>query len=495
MGKAQLKFSLEKGLYEHALILRDQSPLIPLFKLIITKKLFFEIKVLITCVMQVNLKHEIENLNLGDKRRDTRIVKIINQLVSKPGSSIVENGESWSDVKMTYRFYNKDTVKESAIADCIFKATLERCKGSEVVLSIQDTTSINFASSAEGLGYLDHGQGEGLMVHNNLVVDQRGCPLGLIDQKIWARDKAEMGKAETRGQRSIEQKESYRWIESMQQSEALLKDCCKKIVHIADREADIYELISAPRAPQSELLIRATHNRKTLLDNNMWDEIEQEPIIARFEVEIGNCKSQTTRIATMIVKAGMVLVSPPPKKKHLPAMLLNGIIVREENNANKEEPIEWRLITTMAVNSTEDVLQIVKWYSFRWRIERLHFILKSGCRLEDLQLRNVKALRKATLIYSLCAFKLMQLLYLARQQPDEPCTSYLEDKEWKTLMKITTKLPYTIAKPPTLQQAVVMLARLGGFLARKNDGPPGIKNLWRGMQKLHVILNALDYVY
>lgn len=439
--------------------------------------------------MQVDLNNELSHLSLGDKRRDNRFIKIVRNKIGQPNAGIAELGEDWSDIKMTYAFYDNDKVSELAIAECVEQATVDRCLKKKTVLNLMDTTSINFSSSAEGLGYLDHGAGEGLMVHNSLAVDESGCPLGLLSQKIWARDKSEMSKTKFRGQKQIDQKESYRWIESMQQAEQRLQGHCL-VVHIADRESDIYELFATARPVNSELLIRATHDRKTLLGNKMWEEVEQQPVLSSFELAIPKTTTEEMRKVPMEVRVSMIVLSPPNHKQQLPSLIVYGIVVKEAGK--KEKAIEWRLISSLPVNTAEQGMQYVRWYSYRWRIERFHYILKSGCRLKDLQLRNVKALRKAIRVYSLCAFKIMQMLYLSRSCPDQPCTTYFSDIEWKVLSGIDNKSPVISPRPPTLQQCVRMIAKLGGYIGRNNDGPPGVKDLWRGLQKLNTILKTIQ---
>src|SRR4051812_36937801 len=217
---------------------------------------------LITCIMRVDLSVEMKHLKLGHKRRNIRFSRIVNRIVSNPSSSIPQALYDWAEVKGAYRFFSNDKVDVQVISTAIEEATKERCKNHQTVLSIQDTTNVCFSSSAEGLGYLDHGEGNGFMVHNTMAIDTQGCPVGLINQKIWVRARAEMGKRKTRAGRSIEDKESYKWIEGIENAEKVLKD--KHIIHIADREADIYELFTRPRAANSDLLIRATHERKTI---------------------------------------------------------------------------------------------------------------------------------------------------------------------------------------------------------------------------------------
>lgn len=439
--------------------------------------------------MQVNVQEEIAHLSLGDKRRDKRFIKIIEKKVSVPSASIPEMGEKWSDIKMTYEFYNNDNVSESGIASCIEQATVGRCNEQEVVLNIMDTTSINFSSGAEGLGYLDHGAGEGLMVHNSLALDAQGTPLGLLSQKIWAREKSTMGKAKLRRGKDISEKESYRWIESMQHAEALLKEV-GSIVHIADRESDIYELFTTPRSKNSELLIRATHDRKTLLGNSMWKEVEAQPVLSSFELDIPKVTTEGIGKVQMEVRVSMIMLSPPVNKPEQHSMIVYGILVKELGK--KEKGLEWRLISTKPVNTASEALQLVQWYGYRWRIERLHYVLKSGCRVEELQMRNVKALRKAILVYSLCAFKIMQMLYSSRTEPDTPCTKYFSELEWKVLRSISSKSPVTNPRAPSLQEMVKEIAKLGGYIGRNGDGPPGIKNLWKGLQYFNMAIRLVN---
>lgn len=269
----------------------------------------------------------------------------------------------------------------------------------------------------------------------------------------------------------------------------LLKDC-KKIITIADREADIYELFAMPKAATSALLIRATHDRKTLLGNKMWKEVEQHKVIAQYEVEMGNVRSGTVAKAKMSIRTSEVLLAPPETKADLPAISVHGLLVREENATGANEPLEWKLISSMPVESAEMAMELVRWYSYRWRIERFHYIVKSGCQLEYLQLRTVAALRKAIIAYSLSAFKLMQLHYDARIDPDQPCTHYLSQEECQVMYIFHHKVKLVQKQPLTLSQAIWLIARMGGYIGRNNDGPPGIKTLWRGLRKLHDIMQV-----
>jgi hypothetical protein len=443
--------------------------------------------------MNSHIEEELEHLHLGDLRRGRRFAKLLNQLVNNPASSITDRQYDWADVKGAYRFFSNENIKAPAIADAINKATLQRCLQNDTILCIQDTTNISFESSpAEGLGYLDRGYSTGLMSHNILAVDVKGIVLGILDQNIWARDIAQMGKTKRRNQRPISEKESNRWIEGLQHCERLLADC-KKIITIADREADIYDLFARRRAINSELLIRATRDRKTLLGNSMWKEVEQSKQIARFELEIGNPLTGELRMGQMIIRTAMVLLAPPVNKASLPAICVHGLIIIEENAPKDHKPLEWRLISSMPVESPEMAMQLAQWYTYRWRIERFHYILKSGCKLEDLQLRTIDALKKAVLMYSLCAFKLMQLLYESRLNPEQPCTNFITREESEVIYIYNNKVKLVQKQPLTLSKAVWYIARMGGYPGRNNDGPPGIKTLWKGLQKVHTLMQIYGH--
>lgn len=439
--------------------------------------------------MKVNLEEEYRHLKLGDSRRAKRFVKLVSQLVNNPESNICERCYSWPDIKGAYRFFSNKKVKEISLAKAIRNATRERCLQNEMVLCIQDTTNAAFASSAKGLGYLDHGKGIGMMVHNILAVDSRGCPLGILHQNIWSRKLEQKGKAKNRQQRAITQKESNRWLKGITHCEKELADC-KKIVTIADREADIYELFAQPRTPNSELLIRAIHNRKTLLGNTIWEEVAAQKVIAQFNLEIGDPRTGEIRIAKMSIRTTMLVLAPPTKKADLPAIIVYGLLVREEDACDLKETLEWKLISSMPVENDQMAMQLVKWYSYRWRIERFHYILKSGCRLEHLQLRTLTALRKAVLTYSLSAFKLMQLLYQSRIEPEQPSTNYLSEQECQAIYIFNYKVKLVQKQPLALSKAIWLIARMGGYIGRNNDGPPGIQTLWRGLQKLHAIMQV-----
>ena len=154
-----------------------------------------------------------------------------------------------------------------------------------------------------------------------------------------------------------------------------------------------------------------------------------------------------------------------------------------------KQPIRWLLATTLPIETFEQAQQAVQWYSYRWLIERFHFTLKSGCRIEGLQLRSKDRLLKALATYSIVAWRLMSLTYQARLTPEASCEQVLHPKEWKLLRRKFAPKNRS-KKPPSLKRAMVWIAQLGGFLARKGDGDPGLKTIWRGLGKLQLLLEG-----
>jgi hypothetical protein len=168
----------------------------------------------------------------------------------------------------------------------------------------------------------------------------------------------------------------------------------------------------------------------------------------------------------------------------LKPVTLNAILIREMTPPPETDPLEWFLLTTLYVPSFELASQIIQYYTFRWLIERFHFVLKSGCALEERQLRSVDRLQRFLALAQVVAWRLLWLTYLGRGRSDLPCSVAFEDYEWKALYAFIHRTTLLPAAPPTLQQATLWLAQLGGFLARKADGYPGVKVLWRGWRRL-----------
>jgi hypothetical protein len=433
--------------------------------------------------------HDFPDLDLGDIRRNERFVTIINQVTAQPGASIPQQNDSWYATKATYAFFKNEQVSVKEIRKAIQLYGASQLAAHPSVLLIHDISNISYNDlQAAGLGYLDNKQGRGVMCYTCLAATTTGLPLSLLYQYTWIRALEEVGKSEERKQTAFEDKETYRWYEAMKEVNKLLGTPVHKL-HIADREADVYELFFHAFEPNTDLLVRARHNRTLKDGNRLWDSIAQQEVAATISLEVPDKKgTNKKRKLEAEVRYHRVEVLRPrtAKKDSFERVTLTAIEVKELDSTGKKEEalLHWKLLTTLELTEVKEVLECVKWYCMRWLIERFHYVLKSGTKIEELQLKDARSLQKAIMVYSMAAFRVMQLVYEGRHYPLVNCEVVLTKAQWVTLYMLIHNSNQIPKEPPSLQQAVKWIGRLGGHLGRKSDGPPGLKTVWRGYQQL-----------
>ena len=426
---------------------------------------------------------DFPTLDLGDKRRDERFVKIIENIISHPGGSIPQHNERWYDTKATYEFFKNEDIKLEAITAAISAFGVSQTKQQQLLV-IHDTSTISYNDlQAEGLGYIDNVAGKGIFCHSSIAATVNGIPLGLLNQLIWSRESSELGKSVNRKQKTFDQKESYKWYQGIASVNEQLGEEIVKI-HIGDRDADIYELFFNKPDEKAELLIRARHSRKTAAGSELWQHISNQKVAAEEGIIIPDRTGKRKRKVQVQIRYQEVEILCPAHKKGkvYESVVLTAIEIRQKGKS--KDGIRWKLLTTLEIKNAEEAKQCMRWYSYRWLIERFHYVLKSGCGIEALQLKKAESLMKAIAVYSLAAFNIMQLTYQSRQTPGISCEIVFKRKEWEALYMLkfkTNKLP---KQPPTLQEATRWLAQMGGYLGRKSDGPPGLKTVWLGYESL-----------
>lgn len=453
---------------------------------------------------------EFSTLDLGDPRRTARVANITECFTRSPAESIPSACRTRAQTKAVYRACDSEFMDPQAILAAHGDATLKRAEGLKVLLVAQDTTSLDFTThkNTKGLGPLDHPKHNGLLVHTGLALNEEGVPLGVLSQKVWTRDPKKIGKLKDRLRREIREKESVRWLETVKEVEQKVPSTTCTVV-IGDREADFYDLFAMGRAPHVDLLVRAWHDRTVLpvieedqeteelqtgQATKIWECARSSPEQGRYVLEINtpasNGKPAVHRTATITLRFMQVGLTYPKKKpklgrtaKELAPIPVSVVLAEEVDPPSDQEKLSWLLMTTLHIKTVEDARRAVYWYTQRWKVERFHFTLKSGCLIEKLQLETRERLERALAIYSVVAARLLWLTHLARTTPEASCTEAFKDIEWKALWIHIhdTKPP---AKPPTIREAVRWTAQMGGFLARKGDGEPGVKVLWRGLRRL-----------
>jgi hypothetical protein len=440
---------------------------------------------------------ELRHVDLGDRRLDRRLVKLVDDLLRTPEASVPQAAGDWAATKAAYRFWDNPRVQPGDIRAAHRDSTLERLTGQEdgPILALQDTTSFDFTDHpvTTGLGYLAHRQRSGIWLHSVLAVSDAGVPLGLIDQHTWTRDLATLGKRAQRNRKETADKESQRWLNALAATEAAVP-VERTVVTVADREADFYDLFAARRRRGSHLLIRAKPRRRVRhVERLLGRAVRAHSAAGTMAVDLRRGDDRPPRRALLTIRFATLAVAPPsthPRRKTLPHLKLTAILAEEENPPEGQDPVRWWLVTTLPIATLADAERAVRWYALRWLIERYHYVLKSGCRVERLQLETAERLERALATYAVVAWRLLWLTYEARRDPEASCESVLPREQWQVLHRVVRKTDQVPASPPGLREAVRQIARLGGFLARKGDGEPGVKTIWRGLRRLEDLVTG-----
>jgi hypothetical protein len=431
---------------------------------------------------------------LGDARRTVRLVRLARQLSLQPQAALPEACAAPAALKACYRFFDNDAVSDAAVLASHVQATTARVAGEPLVLAVQDTTLLDWTAhpATTGLGMLASVRQQGLVVHSTLAVTPERVPLGLLAQQVWTRDPAEVGKKHQRRQRPTAQKESQKWLTSLAAVAALHAACpTTQLVSVGDSEAAVYDLFAAPRPEGVDLLVRAGQPRRVSEpDGELWAAVASQPVAEVVTVEVPRQPDRPARTARCAVRFRAVTVRPPKARAVAaaglaPLALWAVSVTEQEPPADPAiEPLAWHLLTTCPVTSRDAALEQVAWYTCRWTIEVWHKVLKSGCRIETRQVGTADRLRRCLTLYSVVAWRILWATLLARATPALPATALLAPEEWQALWCTIHRQPTPPAQPPSLAQAVGWIARLGGYLGQRGDGPPGATVLWRGFQHL-----------
>lgn len=440
---------------------------------------------------------ELSEVALGDKRLDWRLLDSAAKLAARPTASINQACDDWADTKATYRLFANEKTTHAKILDPHQMRTQERMAGYERCLAIQDTTFLDYSHhpSKEGMGPIGTTQQalSGLVMHSTLVTNLAGLPLGVLSEQIWSRDETpKQLSPEERRKLPIEEKESHKWLVGLRAS-VKQKPKQTQLITVGDSEADIFELFNCARDLKTDLLVRAGQDRSVCEPEvgRLWTTLTAQPVAGLLDVYVPKREQQPARETTVQVRFMALSLQAP---KHLRATMgpvaLAGILVQEVDPPAEVEPLCWLLLTTVPVTSFDDAVERITWYCQRWQIEIFHKILKSGCRIEAVQLASDDRLKPLLALYSIIAWRLFWVTFLMRTQPDAPATTILAPHELQALYHFHHRRPLPPAAAPTVAQATRWIAQLGGFLNRKGDGFPGVTVMWRGWQRLADIADA-----
>ncbi len=456
---------------------------------------------------------EMKTVRLNDKRLNERLVEVLSQLAARPTASIPAACGGRAEMVAAYRFCANEKTSFEAVLQPHRDATRQRVAAERVVILPQDTTEIEVTrpeQEVRGAGPLDGDARRGALLHALHAFTPDGTPLGTVHATSWVRDEEPVSAGLSRAERAatpIEEKESHRWVVTLQQAREEAERCpATQFVCVADSEADIYELlVEATREPgHIDWIVRACQNRALLGEsgaiageNYIRECVLKQPVLLAKTIPIrgrkakvacetrGRRQPRESRNAEVVVRACRITLRPPWRSdRKLPPVTVNVVLVSEVNPPPGDEPVEWLLLTNLPIDTIEQVLQILQYYSVRWMIEIFFRVLKSGCRVESRRFASMDRLSTCLAIYMIVAWRTLYVCRLGRSCPDISCEAIFEPAEWKSAWKVVRREDPP-DEPPPLGIFVRMVAQLGGYVNRKRDDPPGPQTVWIGLQRVH----------
>jgi Transposase DNA-binding len=449
------------------------------------------------------LDGELEESRFLDARLGKRFRILLERLSQSMGETIPMACQDWASTKAAYRFFSNERVSEREILSGHFQATRDRFRITEGwVLVLHDTTEFSFqreeprsigaiktvTSGKDQAGRLRMHTVCGLLMHSSLVVTTEGLPLGIAAVKFWTRKKFKgcnaLKKKINPTRVPIEEKESIRWLENLKQATALLNEP-ERCVHIGDRESDIYELFCAAQEAETHFLVRTCVDRLAEDGTHtISQEMDEAQVKGLHRIEVRDQQGNRSA-ATLEIRYRRIRVLPPiGKQKRYPELMLTVIYAQELGTPKDREPIDWKLLTDLPVSSRAEAIQKLGWYASRWKVETYHKILKSGCKAEESRLRTADRLVNLISVFCILSWRLFWMTMLNRSVAGMPAGHVFSEIERQLLDHLIPDRPLEGAVKRSLSFYISKLARLGGYLARNGDPPPGNRVMWRGLSRL-----------
>lgn len=464
---------------------------------------------------------EMKAADLADERLERRVALILSALGERPAASIPAACGGHAETTAAYRFFNNESVIPQAILQPHYDRTKQRVAENRVVLMVQDTTELDLTRpevQVVGAGPMDASARRGAFLHLLEAFTDDGTPLGAVWADMWTRPDEEvpLSQEEKQKQRKvtpIEEKESYRWLEGLRQARTVAQESpTTTCVCIADSEADIYEVIAEGRGIDHPVqwLIRAGADRSLLEAGEAQEQaahlseaVMAAPVLFIQQITVrgrtpktgcetrGRRQARTDRKTEVEVRATTVMLRPPRRPdRTLPPVTANVVQVRELNPPQGDEPVEWILVTTLPIITTEDIRTIIQYYTVRWLIEVFFRVLKSGCRVEERRFEHIDRLLPCLAVYVIVAWRTMMVCRMGRSCPDIDCEAIFEPAEWKAVYMVV-KRESAPKRPPRLEEIIRLIGQLGGWVNRPNRKDlPGVQTIWLGLQRMHDLASA-----
>jgi Transposase DNA-binding/Transposase Tn5 dimerisation domain/Transposase DDE domain len=460
---------------------------------------------------------EMKTADLNDKRLNDRLAIVLSQLGAHPTASIPAACGGWAETTAAYRFFDNEKTTFQNILQPHIDCTHTRIASQRVVLLVPDTTEVDVTRPQQqvlGVGPLDGSSRCGVFLHEMHAFTPDGTPLGTVQAIPWARDEdKQAASGQTRAERAatpIEEKESFRWVLSMEHAREVARQHPQtQIIYAADSEADIYEVIAEgmeePRT--ADWIVRACQDRALVDDSEeptisqayLREEVLAAPVLFQQQIKIrgreakvscedrGRRQPRESRDALVEVRAAHVTLRAPRRKTgQLRDVRVSVVMVTEVNPPDDDIPVEWILLTSLPIDTIDQVRLVVQYYCMRWMIEVFFRTLKSGCRVEERRFETLDRLLPSLAVYLAVTWRVLYVCRLGRSCPEISCEAVFEPGEWQSVYQVV-KREAPPKQPPRLQEMVRIVAQLGGYINRKREDEPGPQTVWLGLQRMHDI--------
>jgi hypothetical protein len=457
---------------------------------------------------------EFGGVQLGDRRRTLRLVRLASEVASRPAGTITRACATSASREGAFRWLENKAVQHRPVAQAVEQATLKRCGRRATVFVPIDATSLTIVDEKKtkdlgAVGAWSQG-GRGIHAMTAFAVTADGCPLGICGQRLWVREQRSRLRGSERSS-VADDRETRFWLDLLESTQASFTDSAPDCTpwYQLDRGADCWPVLELAQRLDLLLTVRAAHDRR--LDGRarlLWSELSRKPIVGHLRVDLPErpparrrerrrghrfhwlTPPRSARSARVYLRSATVPITLTTAKGRTFTVKLNAVLAQERGR--RDDKLEWMLLTTHPVGSRADVLKVVRGYTFRWRIEELHRAWKRGlCRVEDSQLRSREAFFKWATLLAAVASRAMQLTYRARNDPDAPATDELTRTELEALISLRQPKNVQLDHVPSVGLAVRWLAELGGYTGPWN-GPPGPTVVGRGLRDVLAAARAFE---
>lgn len=428
-------------------------------------------------------------------------------MAAAPNHSLPDQHDGWGELKAAYRFLDNPRVTPEGIQRAHREQVRKACALHPRVLVVEDGSELDYTAhpSVEGLGFVGGGGGRGLLQHSSLAVTTDRQLLGVLHQIWWKRVRTAEG--ETLRQRQGRAKESDLWSDSIKAIGSL--GPTTRAIHVMDSAADCYATIQTAYQHHSGFLLRARHNRYVNdSSHQLWSFVHSQPICSMRDVAVparpakGKQPAQPARIARLEVRYAPVIIPPPRNDPRFCEPLSAwAVYVVEPHPPADITPLDWMLLTSEAVSDAVSANERVDWYTCRWLIEEWHKVEKTGCRLEAAQLKTAAGLERLAAFTAIVAVRILQMRDLAQAATDpeniDPSAPSEQPEalqqvvpfEW---IQVVSYLAHCSPQKLTPRLFWLTLAKRGGHIGRKSDGPPGWQIIWKGWWEIMLLVKGLE---